>query len=100
MSLISVFILGVTLDIMEGSPNNSAPIGPSTTIKKSLAIMCNNAEQTIKKKRKVASLDFHGTIIHSKLNWVKKVVPIAEAKMLAYWTKRDSYMSLKTSSSL
>ena len=29
---------------------NSTPVGPSTNIEKSLAIMCNNAERTVKKK--------------------------------------------------
>ena len=40
---------------------NSAPVGQSINIEKSLAIMCNNAERTVKQKSKVASLDFRET---------------------------------------
>ena len=66
---------------------------------KSLAIMCNNAEQTVKKKSKVASLDFCRTKIYSKFKCANKVMPIAEGIMHDNWTKRYSYKSLKITSS-
>ena len=60
---------------------NSAPVGPCTNIEKSLAVMCNNTERTVKKS-KVASLDFCGRKTYSKLTYTNKVVPMAEAIML------------------
>ena len=62
--------------------HNSAPVGPSNKIEKSLVIMCNNAERIVKKKSKATSLAFCETKIYSKLIYVNKVVPIAEAIML------------------
>ena len=44
--------------------------------------MCNNAERIVKKKSKATSLAFCETKIYSKLIYVNKVVPIAEAIML------------------
>ena len=79
---------------------NSAHVGPRTNLEESLTIMCNNAERNVKKKGIVASLDFRGTKIHSKLTCVNKVVPMAEAIMLDNWCRKDSYKSLKTSSSI
>ena len=73
---------------------NSAPVGPSTNIEKSLAIICNDSERTVK-KRKVASLDFGGTKIFSKLKCANKVLPMAEAITLENWYNKDSYESLK-----
>ena len=40
-----------------GLKYNSAPVGPSTNIEKALAIMCNNAERSVTKKKKIASKD-------------------------------------------
>ena len=77
---------GYTNSIHEGTnialKYNSAPIGPSTKIEKSLVIMCNNTEHTVKKKSKIAALDFCGTKIYPKLNCANKVVSVAEAIML------------------
>ena len=52
-----------------------------------------------KETSKVASLDFCGTKIYSKLTCGNKVVPIAEAIMLDNWCREDLYESLKTSAS-
>ena len=53
----------------------------------------------MKKKSKVASLNFGGTKIYSKLICANKVLPIAEAIMLDNWRRGDSYKSLKIYSS-
>ena len=73
----------------------SAPVGPSTNIEKSLAIMCNNAERT-EKISKVAYLDFCGTKIYSKLICANNFVPMDEAIMLDNWCRKNS-KRLKTS---
>ena len=46
----------------------------------------------------MASLDFRGTKIYSKLTCANKVVPLAESIMIDNWCRKDSYKSLKTSS--
>ena len=62
--------------------------------------MCNNAERTVKKKSKIASIDFCGAKIYSKLNCANKVVALVEAIILDNWMKRNCYKSSKTSSSM
>ena len=67
---------------------NSEHAGPSTEIEKSFSIICNIAEQTVKKKSNVASLDFCGKKIYSKSTCANKVVPIEVARMLDNWCRK------------
>ena len=62
-----------------GLKYNTAPAGPSTTIEKAMEIMCNNAKHNGKRKSRVASIDFKGTKVYSKLQCANKLVPIGES---------------------
>ena len=81
-----------------GLKYNSAPVGPSTNIEKALAIMCNNAERSVTKKKKIASKDFRGSKMYSQLKCSNKIVPIADSILFQNWKKRLCYKSIKISS--
>ena len=78
-----------------GLKYNSAPIGQSTNIAKALAIMCNNLERTETKKKTIASKDFRGSKVYSKLKCSNKLVPIADSILFQNWAKRICYKSIK-----
>ena len=56
-----------------GLKYNSAPVGQSTNIEKASAIMCNNSERTRTKKKRIASKDFWGSKVYSKLKYSNKI---------------------------
>ena len=62
-----------------GLKYNSASLGPSTNSERALASMCNKIEISGTKKKKIASKDFRGSKVYSKLKCSNKLEPIADS---------------------
>ena len=82
-----------------GLKHDTALVDPSTEIEKTIATICNNAEHNGKRKSRVASIDFRGTKVYSKLQCANKLIPIGECILSQNWINRLSQKSLKISPS-
>ena len=78
---------------------NTAPVDLSTKIEKAIAIICNNAERSRKRKSRVASINFRGTKVYLKLQCGNNLVAMGESILSQKWINRLSDKSLKTSPS-